>query len=79
MPKSDKSRPSSTSGKLKGANCHKSPLKNLHALDTRAYRTNPMLYAAAALEVYNINKSKGTVGKSPWIDQILNGIPDATD
>lgn len=73
MPKSRKTRPSSTAGRLKNANCQKSVLKNLHAKDARAYRTMPMTYAAAAREIYSVNAAKGGIGKSPWIDELLNG------
>ena len=72
MPKSRKQRPSSTAGRTKSENCQKSQLKNLHSKDTRLYRTNPKLYAAAARVVYVINAKKGTVGKSPWIEDIEN-------
>ena len=56
MPKSRKERPSSTAGKTKGSNCQKSELKNLHAKDTKLYRTNPKLWKKACDAV---DKEKG--------------------
>lgn len=44
MPKSRKERSSSTPGRTKGSNCQKSDLKNLHANDTKLYKTNPKLW-----------------------------------
>ncbi len=53
MPRANKKagRGSSTPGKSKGQNCQRSEKKNLHAKDSRLYRTNPALYAACCLEV----------------------------
>lgn len=72
MPKSRKQRPSSTAGKVKSDNCHRSQLKNLHSKDPRLYRTNPALYAAAARVIYTVNAKKGSTHKSPWIEEIEN-------
>ena len=58
MPKSRKIRPSSTPGKSKGQNCQRSQLKNLYALDTRLYRTNPKLYEKACLEISQMKGNK---------------------
>lgn len=56
MPRSKKQRPSSTLGRSKGDNCHKSDMKNRYAKDTRWYRTDPVGYAAACEK---INQYKG--------------------
>jgi len=71
MPKKNKlGRGSSTPGKLKGSNCQKSQLKNLHAKDSRLYPTNPFLYTKAAQP---INKEKGNlINGSPWVNELLN-------
>ena len=42
---------SSTPGRSKGANCHRSVLKNLYCKDTRLHKTNPKLFLAACIEV----------------------------
>lgn len=47
---------SSTAGKLKGANCQKSPLKTQFAKDSRMYRTDPKAYAKAEELVRALNK-----------------------
>lgn len=44
MPKSRRERPSSTSGRLKGQNCHKTELKNLHSKHTKLHRQNPKMW-----------------------------------
>lgn len=63
-------RGSSTPGRTKSSNCQKNPLKNLHAKDSRLYRTNPFLYAKAAQAV---NKEKGNlINGSQWVNEILN-------
>ena len=52
MPKSKKgAKGSSTPGRQKGDNCHRSVLKNLYCRDPRLYRTNPELYEKACIEV----------------------------
>jgi hypothetical protein len=47
---------SSTPGKAKGANCHRSQLKNQYCKDTRLYRTNPTLYEKACKEIDRLTK-----------------------
>jgi hypothetical protein len=49
MPKSRKERPSSTAGKAKGDNCHRSQMKNLWAKDSKFYRKNPREFLKAAI------------------------------
>lgn len=69
MAKKEKSKGSSTAGKVKGSNCQKSQLKNMHAKDTRLYKTNPFLYAKTAQAV---NKEKGNLlNGSAWVNEIL--------
>lgn len=70
MPKSDKSRPSSTPGRTKGSNCHRSQLKNQHALDTRFYRKDIANYVKAC-EL--INAQKGNQ-KSGWIEEYKQSL-----
>lgn len=59
MPKSRKLRPSSTPGRLKGANCQKSEKKNLFVHDTKLHKTNPKLWLSVLQEVQDIQKAKG--------------------
>lgn len=59
----DRKKGSSTPGKQKGANCHKSVLKNLYSKDTRAYRTKPNEWLAAVQEVQNVLNAKGATTK----------------
>lgn len=47
MPKSPKTRPSSTPGRTKGINCHRSQQKNLYSKDTRWYKKDPENYRVA--------------------------------
>lgn len=69
MGKAKNTKGSSTPGRSKGSNCQKSQLKNLHAKDSRLYRTNPFLYAKTAQAV---NKEKGNlINGSPWVNEIL--------
>ncbi len=49
MPQSKKERPSSTPGRSKGANCHRSQIKNLWAKDNKFYKKNPKEFLKAAL------------------------------
>lgn len=60
MPKSRKLRPSSTPGKLKGANCQKSQKKNLFVNDTRLYKKDSKLWLSVLEEVQTIQKAKGS-------------------
>lgn len=65
MPKSDKSRPSSTAGRSKGENCQRSQIKTLYAKDARFYKKHPANYMQACKL---INKQKGNQ-KSGWIEE----------
>jgi len=47
---------SSTPGKMKGPNCHKSPLKMRYAKDVKFYKTDPLQYEQACIEVDALNK-----------------------
>lgn len=49
MPKAKKrsSRSSSTPGKSKGSNCHRTQMKTRMSLDSRWYKTDPVGYAKA--------------------------------
>lgn len=66
MPKAKKGhgRGSSTPGKAKGENCHRSPLKNLYAKDTRLYKKNPVLFLRACEVV------SGMKGNNPTAEVI---------
>jgi hypothetical protein len=70
MPQSRKLRPSSTAGRTKGANCHRSQLKNLYAKDSRMYKKDPDLYIKAC-ELANSQKGAGG-HKSQWIEDTKN-------
>lgn len=54
-----KGHASSTPGKLKGANCQKTPLKRMYANDSRLHKTNPKLFLAACDEVNKIQVQSG--------------------
>lgn len=64
MPQSKKERPSSTAGKNKGENCHRSQIKNLWANDTKFYRKNPKEFLKAAIVV------SGMKGNNPTAEVI---------
>lgn len=65
MPKSRKTRPSSTPGKVKGENCHRSQTKNQYSKDPRWYRKDIANYMVACELV---NSQKGNL-KSGWIEE----------
>jgi len=67
MPKSRSRNSSSTPGKVKQSNCHKSVLKNQYVHDTKWYRKNPIEYAKAC---EHINEFKGN-SKSAWTKEVL--------
>lgn len=58
MPKARRNngRASSTAGKAKGENCHRSTLKNIYSKDTRMWKKNPALWLRACEMV---SKMKG--------------------
>lgn len=68
MPKSRKQRPSSTPGKQKQSNCHKSQLKNQYVTDPKWYKKDVVGYAKAC---QHINNQKGN-SQSDWVRQVLN-------
>lgn len=72
MPKSRKTRPSSTPGKTKDKNCQKSEAKNKYCLDTRFYKNDPMNYMKVCEQ---INGMKGNQ-KSGWIEEAKKQIND---
>lgn len=59
MPKSKKSaKGSSTAGKTKGSNCHRSQSKTRMSLDARWYRTDPIGYAKACKEIDDLKGNR---------------------
>lgn len=51
MPKSRKTRPSSTAGKMKGSNCQKSVAKNFVVNDTKGFKKEPNLWLQGCMEI----------------------------
>lgn len=66
MPKSRKTRPSSTPGKSKNQNCQKSQLKNQYCTDSKWYKKDVVNYAKAC---QHINSYKGN-SQSAWIKEV---------
>lgn len=62
MPRANKKagKGSSTPGRSKGSNCHRSPLKNLYSKDTRVYKRDPKQFLAACEEVSNMKGNHPT-------------------
>lgn len=47
---------SSTAGRMKGANCHKSQTKTQYCKDTRFYRNDPSNYEKICKQIDELNK-----------------------
>jgi len=59
MPKSRKLRPSSTPGRTKGSNCHKTVAKNFVTLDTKGYKKDWALWLQGCKEISDISAKRG--------------------
>ncbi len=56
MAKKERTKSSSTPGRSKGANCHKSQIKTQYCKDSRMYKKDPDNYAKICAIVDKLNK-----------------------